>query len=177
MNAPAKLFSASIIYVLFLLIADKNPAQVAFPPRTLASFGLEFGFGNGVIQGKDGNLYGTALNGGDYGYGAAFKITPAGKLTILASFKYVASPNGNLVQGTDGNFYGATDSGGTNGGGTLFRLSPSGTLTTIVSSDLLYGGGTPSALLQGTNGNLYGTDGDGGTNGRAVLASLWGGCE
>lgn len=39
-----------------------------------------------VAQGRDGNLYSTAPNGGTSGFGTAFKITPAGTVTVLYSF-------------------------------------------------------------------------------------------
>jgi uncharacterized repeat protein (TIGR03803 family) len=39
-----------------------------------------------LVQGSDSNLYGTTVNGGVYGLGTAFEITPAGGFTLLASF-------------------------------------------------------------------------------------------
>ena len=38
------------------------------------------------MQASDGNLYGMTPNGGDYGYGNVFRITPAGAFTNLYSF-------------------------------------------------------------------------------------------
>ena len=152
-----------------LLIPDPNPARAAFPPRTLASFGLDYAYGNGVIQGNDGNLYGIADNGGDFGLGAAVKITPTGNLTLLASFSSTVAlaaptPFGNLIQGIDGNFYGTGTSGGTNSDGALFCISPSGTVTTITSFGLS-SSIEPGPLMQATDGNFYGVTSFGGTNG------------
>ena len=67
-----------------------------------------------LVQGTDGNFYGTTSGGGAIGYGTVFKITPGGKLTTLHSFDCTdgANPNAGLVQGTDGNFYGTTSIGG-----------------------------------------------------------------
>jgi uncharacterized repeat protein (TIGR03803 family) len=92
----------------------------------------------GLIQATDGNFYGTAYAGGATGYGAAFKITPAGTLTTLHSFMYTdgASPYAGPVQGTDGNFYGTTVEGGTNSNGTVFKITPGGKLTTLYTSAL-----------------------------------------
>src|SRR5579871_1652313 len=63
----------------------------------------------GVIQGRDGNFYGTTSGGGS-GLGTAgtvFKITPAGTLTTLYNFNFAgingAWPWAGLVQGSDGN--------------------------------------------------------------------------
>ena len=92
----------------------------------------EFNGGDGghpegtLIQGTDGNLYGTTTVGGANRYGTIFQISPAGVLTTLHSFGLGdggSEPVAGLVQGTDGNFYGTTSSGGTSTGGTIFQLS------------------------------------------------------
>ena len=80
----------------------------------------------GLIQGTDGNFYGTTQYGGANSYGTVFKITPSGTLTTLHSFHETdgESPLGGLIQATDGNFYGTTQYGGahscTNFDGTVF---------------------------------------------------------
>jgi uncharacterized repeat protein (TIGR03803 family) len=72
---------------------------------------------NGVIQGADGNFYGTTKRGGANGGGTIFKITPQGTLTTLYNFCSEANcldgenPYAGLVQATDGNFYGTTTAG------------------------------------------------------------------
>jgi uncharacterized repeat protein (TIGR03803 family) len=68
----------------------------------------------GLIQASDGNFYGTASEGGVYGYGTAFEITAAGTLTTLYSFCAQANcgdgmnPFAGLMQATNGKFYGTT---------------------------------------------------------------------
>jgi uncharacterized repeat protein (TIGR03803 family)/T5SS/PEP-CTERM-associated repeat protein len=129
----------------------------------------------GLVQGFDGNFYGTTYYGGTtYNGGTAFRITPSGTETILYSFGsgHAFYPVGGLVQGCDSNFYGTTYEGGTNscgeyGCGAVFRISPSGTET-----DLHYFGSSPddgvnpaAGLVQGSDGNLYGTTTSGGTGG------------
>jgi uncharacterized repeat protein (TIGR03803 family) len=100
----------------------------------------------GLVQGSDGNFYGTTLaNGwlgdGAFGAGTVFKISTNGALTTLHSFtggNDGASPQAALVQGSDGSFYGTTAGdywyGGTNYG-TVFRLTivPEPQLTLIPS--------------------------------------------
>jgi uncharacterized repeat protein (TIGR03803 family) len=125
----------------------------------------------GVIQGSDGNFYGTTYFGGSSGLGTVFKITPSGTETVLHSFaggsSDGANPEAGLTQGTDGNFYGNTYLGGTSNLGTVFEITPSGTETVLHSfaggsSD----GANPSAnLIQSSDGNLYGSTGAGGTSG------------
>ena len=89
----------------------------------------------GLVQGSDGNFYGTTDGGGAGSCGTVFQMTPAGVLTTLVSFKGANGndPQGGLVQGTDGNFYGTTEYGGANGQGTVFQVTTNATLTTLVS--------------------------------------------
>lgn len=111
----------------------------------------------GLVQGSDGNFYGTTSVGGANNLGTVFRMTPAGVLTILFSFNNTngSAPFGALVQGTNGDFYGTTSVGGTNGMGTVFQMTPAGVLTRLVSFTSWE---FPSAtLVQATNGLLYGT--------------------
>jgi uncharacterized repeat protein (TIGR03803 family) len=128
----------------------------------------------GLVQGTDGNFYGTTFQGATKNAGTIFKITPGGALTTLHSFcskggcSDGATPNAGLVQGTDGNFYGTTAQGGTKYAGTIFKITPSGTLTTLhnfCSQSLCTDGEDPYAgLTQATDGNFYGTTYQGGAN-------------
>jgi uncharacterized repeat protein (TIGR03803 family) len=86
--------------------------------------------GGGLVQGSDGNFYGTTVNGGLYGagYGAGtiFELTPSGTLITLHSFNGAdgLNPAVNLVQDAGGYLYGVTYAGGANSLGTVFSLSP-----------------------------------------------------
>ncbi|MGA3008484.1 MAG: choice-of-anchor tandem repeat GloVer-containing protein, partial [Opitutaceae bacterium] len=78
-----------------------------------------------LAQGSDGNFYGTTPDGGDFGRGTVFQMTPGGVLTTLVSFNGTngAYPFAGLVQGGDGNFYGTTTDGGDFGRGTVFQMT------------------------------------------------------
>ncbi len=126
----------------------------------------------GLIQGTDGNLYGTASSDGLNFGGTVFKISTTGTYTTLYNFCSQpnctdgGAPTGTLVQATDGNFYGTTPSGGANGRGTIFSITPNGVFTTLHTfCGALHctDGSQPVAgLLQATNGNFYGTTSSGG---------------
>jgi MYXO-CTERM domain-containing protein len=131
--------------------------------------------GAALVQGTDGNFYGTtSLGGSGYGSigpntlgdGTVFKITPSGTLTTLVSFTGAngAEPQSTLVQGTDGNFYGTTSIGGTSNDGTVFKITPAGVLTTLYSFSGADGNQPDAGVVQGTDGNFYGTTGLGGTS-------------
>jgi uncharacterized repeat protein (TIGR03803 family) len=136
----------------------------------------------GLIQGSDGNFYGTTYEGGATGQGTAFKMTTQGAVTILHNFPDGSTlndghgPRTPLLQGYDGNFYGTTsgidlpDSFIINQG-TIFQMTPQGIVTTLHT----FGDGsvtndgnnnyTGSALIQSSAGNFYGfTSGFSGSN-------------
>lgn len=132
----------------------------------------------GLIQGADGNFYGTTNEGGlssayPYCCGTVFKITPGGTLTTLHSFDSTdgSYPTASLIQATDGNFYSTTVAGGDLscdssgvGCGTIFKMTPSGALTTLHSFDSIDGSDPAGGLVQATSGTLYGTTASGGTS-------------
>ncbi len=130
-----------------------------------------------LIQGIDGNFYGTTRFGGASGNGTIFRITPGGKLTTLYSFDILGNDIlGALVQDRDGNFNGTTSAGGTYLGGTIFRITPQGAFRTIY--DFCEGktcpdGEMPAAgLILGTDGSLYGVTTGGGANGHGTVFKI-----
>jgi uncharacterized repeat protein (TIGR03803 family) len=144
-----------------------------------------------LVQGSDGNFYGTTASGGSTnyfynslgGYGTVFKINTNGTFTSLYAFGSIqdtnwnpldgANPQASLVQGSDGYFYGTTYYGGTNGYGTVFKISTNGVLTTLHSFTGTNDGGDLNAgLVQGTDGNFYGTTQVGGINGGGTVFKI-----
>jgi uncharacterized repeat protein (TIGR03803 family) len=147
-----------------------------------------------LIEGSDGNFYGTTANGGVYekagppgnscynGCGTVFRVTTAGVETLLYEFNYLvdgstdgADPD-SLIQASDGNFYGTTAYGGANpngytccdgvGAGTLFKVTPAGLETVLYSFGASFkDGATVDSTFQGSDGNFYGTTTAGGSAG------------
>ena len=139
-----------------------------------------YGPNTAVIQGSDGNFYGTTQLGGTStncvsGCGTIFRVSPARHLTTLHSFDFADGwlPNG-LMQASNGNFYGTTSEGGANctgdsgpGCGTIFEITASGALTTLYNfcaqSNCADGDSPAAALIEGKDGAFYGTALSGGT--------------
>ncbi len=132
----------------------------------------------GVVQGSNGNLYGTTADGGAHSDGTVFAVTTGGSLSTLYNFCSQSGcsdglvPQSGLVMANDGNFYGTTNNGGANNLGTVFQITPSGTLTTLYSFDGAHGANPAAALIQATDGNLYGTTNNGGLHDRGTIFKI-----
>ncbi len=126
----------------------------------------------GLVQGKDGTLYGvtqqggSASSGGSTGLGTVFKLMPDGSgYTILHNFDPTVGGDGNypwpgLVIGNDGALYGTTERGGSNDVGVVFKLRPDGSDYTILYTfgSTPGGGSNPRApLVRASDGGLFGT--------------------
>lgn len=147
---------------------------------TLATFGGSVsgqGPSAALVQGTDGNFYGTTARGGNdtcflrAGYqvscGTVFKMTPAGTVTTLALLTQATGfwPLAPLIQGSDGSFYGTASKGGGTaepGDGTIFKITSSGTFTVLYRFSGTDGEKPLGALVLGSDGNFYGTTSFGG---------------
>lgn len=118
----------------------------------------------GLVQGLDGNLYGTTVAGGQSRLGTVFRLTLSGTLTTIHSF--TGAPNGayplGLTRGTDGALYGTTSAGGRaftfSSTGMAFRITTSGAFSSLHVFQGTFDAYEPrSGLLQASDGNLYGT--------------------
>jgi uncharacterized repeat protein (TIGR03803 family) len=136
----------------------------------------------GLVFDSAGNLYGTTWEGGLYGVGTVFELSPTSTggwdysviYNFGATYADGEGPQAQLTVDSAGNLYGSTISGGNTGGycnnlscGVIYELSPSssGTWTETV----LYSfSGNDGAWPRGTmvfdaSGNLYGTTTYGGS--------------
>jgi len=139
--------------------------------KTIASFDYTDGEGPqyvSLVQGIDGNFYGTTFVAGSLGGGTVFKVTPGGTVTAIYNFPAALGdgfePWAGLLLGKDGNFYGTTAGGGANSKGTIFKVTPAGKESILHSFTGTDGEYPTSSLIQASNGNFYGTAEYGGTN-------------
>jgi uncharacterized repeat protein (TIGR03803 family) len=118
----------------------------------------------GLVQGNDGNLYGTTSYGGLTGCGSTcgtiFRISPTGVFATLVKFNKTngATPKAGLTKGSNGRLYGTTSRGGVYDRGTVFSFDPFGTsVTTLHSFNMTEGLMPESGLIQAPDGFFYGT--------------------
>jgi len=131
-----------------------------------------------LIQGSDGNFYGTAFvssegNQSQPNGGTVFSVTASGQFTLLHTFLPNVKnnyPNGNnpgpITEGSDGNLYGVTSNGGVPGNGVLYRVGRKSGFKVIhsfCSATNCTDGYIPETMVAGTDGNLYGLTIAGGT--------------
>lgn len=179
---------SSFVVLLLAIVCANLSIQAADATLTLLAY---FSATNGadpwaaLVQGSDGNFYGTTYSGGPTtnvsdvgkhpGLGTVFKVTPDGVLTSLVAFYGTngCHPRAELLQGRDGNFYGTTCWGGSEtnvmpggeiGYGTVFKMSPDGALVTLLSFNGTNGASPTGGLVEGADGNLYGTTRFGGAS-------------
>jgi uncharacterized repeat protein (TIGR03803 family) len=119
-----------------------------------------------VVRDQTGNLYGTAYQGGDIdncnppqGCGTVFKVSPAGKETVLYAFQATSdgsNPAGGVIRDSVGSLYGATVLGGTSNMGTVFKVDKAGKESVLYNFTGGTDGGSPVGVIMDANGNLYG---------------------
>jgi len=168
--------SALVLTIAFSLIFTPNSLAHAQTFTVLHTFNHP-GDGvypqAGVIRDARGNLYGTTVQGGAFGYGAVFKVQANRKESVLHSFTGGDGlwPAAGVVRDAQGNLYGTTEKGGTSEGGgciygcgTVFKLDKRGRETVLHAFTWKNGDGAlPTApVVRDGDGNLYGATSAGG---------------
>jgi uncharacterized repeat protein (TIGR03803 family) len=159
-----KMTPAGTLTTLYTFCSKTNCADGATPNVTL-------------VQGTDGNIYGTTEQGGAHSAGTVFKVSPKGVFVTLHSFcetlacKDGSNPQGGLVLATDGSLYGTTTASGASSRGTIFQITERGLLTPLYTFQAT-DGQFPGQLTQDTDGNFYGTMQVGGLNGVGTFFRL-----
>jgi uncharacterized repeat protein (TIGR03803 family) len=88
-----------------------------------------YGSGSRLTMDAAGNLYGTTVQGGQYGMGSVFKLTPAmGSWTYTSLHDFTGGNDGSgvgsgVLLDRQGNVYGTTLEGGTYGYGVAFKIA------------------------------------------------------
>ena len=132
-----------------------------------------------LVQGSDGNFYGTVSGGGFLSpvlYGTVFRLTDTGTLTVMHAFDGTdgTSPATSLVQTSDGSLYGLTSNSaylfslGLQIAGTVFRIDSGSGFTTLHRFGWEDGVG-PGRLLPAADGFIYGATSAGGTGGNGTI--------
>jgi uncharacterized repeat protein (TIGR03803 family) len=172
--------AAHVIVVITVVCAFAVGAGATNPFTILLNFNGHNGSSptDTLVADANGNLYGTANQGGTHNDGIVFELTPTAqgpwKETILYSFAGGSDgvfPWAGVILDSAGNIYGTTSLGGgstncTSGCGIVFQLTKgsSGAWT----EHILYtfsgktDGSDPIGLAIDPGGNLYGTTANGG---------------
>ena len=132
-----------------------------------------------LLEGSDGELYGTTLAGGSAKKGTIFKLNRDRRIySVLHSFTATGNegsePYGGLIWGGDGALYGTTAFGGSSDQGTVFKLNRNGgDFRVLFSFKGAAAGGTPrSALIEGSDGTFFGVTDSGGSANRGTVFEL-----
>ena len=178
--------SASTSLVLTAVIAFTATAWAASTTKLIYSFG---GSADGeytdteLVTDSAGNLYGTSVQGGIFGGGTVFQVSPSGVHTVLYDFTGGADggePYKGVTLDAQGNLYGTAVTGGggscEGGCGVVFKLTNTGGTWTQTVVHTFTGGsdgsgpGSPVAIDK--HGNIWGTTPTGGANGVGVVYQL-----
>lgn len=179
---------ACVVFAVVVMIANVSWA---------AGYKRVYSFSGG-LDGRDpathltfdsaGNAYGTTAAGGEFDFGAIFKLTPSDTgwvQTVIYSFaggNDGLDPHAGVTIGPDGSLYGTAVAGGNagtcagDGCGVVYRLTLEGDLwfqTTIYNfKGDKDGSGPGSRVIFDAAGNLFGTTPSGGTHSFGTIFKL-----
>ena len=133
--------SRSVIALMFLCVLSVAASAQTFTKLALLNETTGTSPRSPLVQGVDGNLYGTAAASGAFGGGTFFQFIPSGTVNVLYNFCLNdvgncpdgANPSGQIALGRDGNFYGTTQGGfyQAEGNGSIYKMTSTGLMTEI----------------------------------------------
>jgi uncharacterized repeat protein (TIGR03803 family) len=158
MHTPLRSPRISLVWLLCLVsISALHASQTRAQHRRLYSFQAPTGaHPDAVVIASDGALFGAAREGGEFGKGTVFSISPDGASRTLHAFNGEnegAAPT-QLAEGPDGALYGLSTLTGTTRSA-LFRLDRDGSLQILRDME---GDPTTMVLVRGLDGKLYGSN-------------------
>jgi uncharacterized repeat protein (TIGR03803 family) len=173
-GADGGVYGTTYTLVKYLYIPPLPAGQIfrIGPDGTFTQLAAARGLQAGVIQARDGTLYGVMTRDPWAGnVGKVFSVEANGTLTTLHTFDTASGdPVGELVEIDDGSLYGAT-TGTVQASGTIFQVDP-GTGAFAIRHSFTDGITPAGRLIQGTDGLLYGTTVNGGALGVGTVFSL-----
>jgi uncharacterized repeat protein (TIGR03803 family) len=132
-------------------------------------------FPQGTLLEMAGSMYSTAYQAGKNQWGTFYRISDAGKLTVLHNFGPGSSPDAQSPNGgpvtLHGSMYGTAFGGGRYGYGAVYAITTGGAEHVLYSFDIK-DGMEPSSSLLALDGRLYGTTYSGGSNGDGNIFEL-----
>lgn len=152
----------------FLTLAWFDATNADRTMQTNSPWGWDETLTSSLLQSANGDFYGVAEMGGEFGYGRIFKMNPSGIVTTLHSFEGYGGTNGwgpmgGLTEGKGGWFFGTAYNGGIKertdnaGMGTVYKVNTNGFLKTLFYFSGTNGEFPASSLLLGKDGCFYGT--------------------
>jgi uncharacterized repeat protein (TIGR03803 family) len=166
-------FSAGLCLLLAPFLTTRVVAQT---PTTIYNFGGGEALPQSqLVEGLDGEFYGTSAEGGTNGRGVAYKLTSGGVENTIGSFPPAsdAEHTAALILASNGNFYGTLPTGGTWDKGQVIEVSSTGVVSRLWAFTGGAGGSDPmGSLYQASDGNLYGTTYSGGANNDGTIFKI-----
>src|SRR3989475_10748080 len=110
-SRPSSYLTAAVLAIFALAMVLVHGAGAASTTKVIYSFaGDEDGEypDTELVRDGAGNLYGTTVQGGDFGSGTVFQLTPSGTHTVLYSFTSGADGGqayGGVTLDAQGNLY------------------------------------------------------------------------
>jgi len=150
-------------YVYAFTSSGKLTKLASLPPGSLKGNPVDVP----LVEGQDGNFFGSTNSGGASHTGTIYKLTPSGHFATLHSFaadRNSFSPT-TLIEASDGNLYGTTLGVESQ----FFRITKSGAFTLLSTMVMVKDGRCPCQLIQASDGAIYGTASLGGTTGLGTV--------